>query len=57
MALAQHAASQLGTPLPLGDAAEAIYSKMNQDGDQKFADRDFSVVYEYLRRQAARKQM
>ncbi|KAF8606441.1 3-hydroxyisobutyrate dehydrogenase [Ceratobasidium sp. AG-I] len=52
MALAQHAASTVKSPLPLGDAAEAIYAKMNADGDRKFADKDFSVVYEYLRQQA-----
>lgn len=57
MTLAQHAAATVDTPLPLGDAAEAIYAQMNQDGAQKFADRDFSVVYEYLRRQATKKQM
>ncbi|CAE6478599.1 unnamed protein product [Rhizoctonia solani] len=60
MALAQHAASTAGTPLPLGDAAQAIYTQMNQnstDGAPNFADRDFSVVYEYLRRQATKTQL
>lgn len=52
MALAQRAASTVESPLPLGDAAEAIYTKMNTEGDRKFADKDFSVVYEYLRQQA-----
>ncbi|KEP53618.1 3-hydroxyisobutyrate dehydrogenase [Rhizoctonia solani 123E] len=61
MALAQHAASTAGTPLPLGDAAQAIYTQMNDDdatdGAPKFADRDFSVVYEYLRRQATKTEL
>ncbi|CUA75848.1 3-hydroxyisobutyrate dehydrogenase [Rhizoctonia solani] len=60
MALAQHAASAVGSPLPLGDAAQTIYTQMNEDsadGAPKFADRDFSVVYEYLRRQATKTEL
>ncbi|CEL55141.1 3-hydroxyisobutyrate dehydrogenase [Rhizoctonia solani AG-1 IB] len=60
MLLAQHAAATAGTPLPLGNAAQSIYTQMNQDatdGAPKFADRDFSVVYEYLRRQATKTEL
>ncbi|KAJ1307226.1 hypothetical protein OPQ81_001340 [Rhizoctonia solani] len=60
MILAQHAADTAGTPLPLGNAAQAIYKKMNEDttdGASRFADRDFSVVYEYLRRQATKTEL
>ncbi|KAG8703566.1 hypothetical protein FRC08_002759 [Ceratobasidium sp. 394] len=60
MALAQHAASTVSTPLPLGDAATAIYAAMNSQGSaegQKFADKDFSVVYEYLRQLATKQQV
>ncbi|KAG8748168.1 hypothetical protein FRC10_008901 [Ceratobasidium sp. 414] len=60
MALAQHAASTVSTPLPLGDAATAIYAEMNGQGSpegQKFADKDFSVVYEYLRQLATKQQV
>jgi 3-hydroxyisobutyrate dehydrogenase-like beta-hydroxyacid dehydrogenase len=56
MALAQHAASTVSTPLPLGNAATEIYAAMNGANGQKFADKDFSVVYEYLRQQV-RKQV
>ncbi|QRV89482.1 NAD binding domain of 6-phosphogluconate dehydrogenase [Ceratobasidium sp. AG-Ba] len=58
MILAQHAASTVSTPLPLGDAATGIYATMNsQNGGQKFADKDFSVVYEYLRQLATKQQV
>ncbi|KAG8756000.1 hypothetical protein FRC12_010718 [Ceratobasidium sp. 428] len=60
MALAQHAASTVSVPLPLGDAATGIYETMNsQDNSegQRFADKDFSVVYEYLRQLATKQQV
>ncbi|KAG9118736.1 hypothetical protein FRC07_006612 [Ceratobasidium sp. 392] len=60
MVLAQHAASTVSAPLPLGDAATNIYATMNgQDNSegQKFADKDFSVVYEYLRQLASKQQV
>lgn len=43
--LALDAAKVTGTPLPLGTGAVKMYTELVEQG---YADKDFSVVYEYL---------
>ena len=49
MALATDAGKQAESPLPMGAAAEAFYAAVTKEVPE-FARKDFSVVYEYLRR-------
>ncbi|KZO99379.1 hypothetical protein CALVIDRAFT_379269 [Calocera viscosa TUFC12733] len=49
--LAMHAAEDAGVPLPMGSKATDEYSTVVQDGE--LARKDFSVVYEYLKRRMA----
>ena len=44
MRLASNLAHDLGSPLPLGEAAEAIYAKVTQETPE-LAHKDFSSVY------------
>jgi len=47
MGLATEIASAVGTALPLGRVAEALYAKAIED-EPEFAKKDFSAVYQYL---------
>jgi 3-hydroxyisobutyrate dehydrogenase len=47
MGLASRLANDFGSPLPLGEAAEAIYAKVTQETPD-LARRDFSSVYRYF---------
>jgi len=47
MGLATHIAAKSGIPLPLGEAAESIYSHVLQQ-QPDLARKDFSSVYRYL---------
>ncbi|ORY21848.1 NAD-binding of NADP-dependent 3-hydroxyisobutyrate dehydrogenase-domain-containing protein [Naematelia encephala] len=51
--LALHAAHQHDLPTPLGWAAESVYSAVCTENDGEMAGKDFSVVYEWLRRKQA----
>lgn len=45
--LAIAASKQTGTPLPIGGLTTTLYNALTNR--EEFADRDFSVVFEYLR--------
>ena len=45
--LAIAASKATGTPLPVGALTSTLYNTMSEHSE--FGDRDFSVVYEYLR--------
>lgn len=47
MGLATDIGETVGTPLPLGKAAERIYAEV-VEGDSELAGKDFSSVYAYL---------
>ena len=47
MGLASELANKFGSPLPLGEAAEAIYAKVTQETPD-LARKDFSSVYRYF---------
>lgn len=49
MGLATDVASQSNSPLPLGQAAESIYTDMLKQ-QPELARKDFSSVYQYLTR-------
>ncbi|KAI0747971.1 3-hydroxyisobutyrate dehydrogenase [Daedaleopsis nitida] len=48
MGLATDLAQAIGSPLPMGQAAERIYADVVSE-DQELANKDFSSVYRYLR--------
>lgn len=48
MGLAADIAKKNNCPLPLGEAAEALYARSIQD-QPELATRDFSSVYKYLK--------
>ncbi|KAI0080602.1 3-hydroxyisobutyrate dehydrogenase [Panus rudis PR-1116 ss-1] len=48
MGLASEIADACASPLPLGEAAEALYAEVVQQ-EPELANRDFSSVYQYLR--------
>ena len=49
MLLASSAAKPSGVPLPLGDRSVELYeSIVGQDGRARRANKDFSVVFDYL---------
>ena len=48
MGLATEAADSLGCPLPIGEAAEKIYSDIIAE-EPVYGNKDFSSVYQYLR--------
>ncbi|OBZ75658.1 3-hydroxyisobutyrate dehydrogenase, mitochondrial [Grifola frondosa] len=47
MGLAKDLAESIGSPLPLGEAAESIYADVVRE-DPELANKDFSSVYRYL---------
>lgn len=47
LGLALTSAEQSGTPLPLGKLTQTLYSRLA--AHEEFKDRDFSVIYEYLK--------
>lgn len=49
MGLASNVANLAGCPIPLGEVAQTIYSQMIKEHPD-LARKDFSSVYEYLRR-------
>lgn len=53
MGLATEIGDALGSPLPLGEAAEGIYADVIEQ-EPELARRDFSSVYQYLRLAADR---
>lgn len=48
MGLATQVAATTGTPLPLGQAAEAMYARVIEE-QPELARKDFSSVYQYLK--------
>ena len=48
MGLATDLAEAIGSPLPMGQAAERIYADVVSE-DEELANKDFSSVYRYLR--------
>lgn len=49
LGLAMSAAADSSVPLPLGSKANEIYAELSKINEGEFADKDFSVVLEYLR--------
>lgn len=48
MGLASEAADSLGSPLPMGEAAEKLYADVIA-AEPEYAKKDFSAIYQYLR--------
>lgn len=51
MGLASNVAEQQGSPLPLGEAAKEIYSRIIKEKPE-LSTKDFSSVYRFLKDQA-----
>lgn len=51
MGLASNVAAMAGCPIPLGQAAEALYAQMIEE-QPELARKDFSSVYKFLRKTA-----
>ncbi|KDQ13198.1 hypothetical protein BOTBODRAFT_133776 [Botryobasidium botryosum FD-172 SS1] len=50
MLLALHAAKTVDVPLPIGTTCAGLYEDVSKHREGELASKDFSVVYEYLRR-------